>query len=54
MTVFDINHISTKPTNARLLSSIWSYHRKHSPIGEILKYKSPVCESTGFLTGPIR
>jgi hypothetical protein len=32
-----------KPTNTRLLSSIWSYKRKSSPIGETLKYKSRLC-----------
>jgi hypothetical protein len=43
MKVFDIKHISMKPPKAKLLSSIWSYHRKRSPIGEILKYKSRLC-----------
>ncbi len=43
MGVFNIKHISTKPNDARLLSSIWSYRRKRSPIGEIIKYKSRLC-----------
>jgi hypothetical protein len=43
MNVFDVKHISQKPPKARLLSSIWSYKRKRSPIGHILKYKSRLC-----------
>jgi hypothetical protein len=41
--VFDIKPMSAKPRNARLLSSIWSYRRKRSPIGIILKYKARLC-----------
>jgi hypothetical protein len=43
MGVFDIKHMSTKPSDAQLLSSIWSYRRKRSPIGTILKHKSRIC-----------
>jgi hypothetical protein len=41
--VFDTKHISHKPQGAHLLSSIWSYQRKQSPIGKILKYKARLC-----------
>lgn len=43
MGVFDIKHVSTKPKDAHLLSSIWSYCWKRGPVGEILKYKSRLC-----------
>lgn len=41
--VFKKQTKSQKPKGARLLSSIWSYKRKRSPIGTILKYKSRLC-----------
>jgi hypothetical protein len=41
--VFDFQHISTKPRGARLLSSIWSYRRKRSPLGTLLKHKARLC-----------
>ena len=41
--VFDVKPISAKPSNAKLLSSIWSYRRKRSPVGKILKYKARIC-----------
>ncbi len=40
MEIFDIKPMSTKPYDAGLLSSIWSDHRKWSPIWTILKYKA--------------
>jgi hypothetical protein len=43
MDILDIKHISTKPPEARLLSSIWSYWGKRSPVGTILKHKSRLC-----------
>jgi hypothetical protein len=43
MDVFTVKSMHHKPRNARLLSSIWSYRRKRSPIGKILKYKSRLC-----------
>jgi hypothetical protein len=43
MGVFNILPMSTKPQQARLLSSIWSYRRKPSPIGKILKHKARIC-----------
>jgi len=43
MGVFDLQNISTLPAHAKLLSSIWSYRRKRSPAGDILKYKSRIC-----------
>jgi hypothetical protein len=30
-------------THTKILSSIWSYRRKRSSVGEILKYKSRIC-----------
>lgn len=41
--VMDIEHISSLPQGARLLSSIWSYRRKRLPNGIFLKYKSRLC-----------
>jgi hypothetical protein len=43
MNVFKYLPINTLPKNAKLLSSIWSYHRKRRPNGELLKYKSRLC-----------
>ncbi len=43
MGVFYIQPMTSKPARAKLLSSIWSYHRKCSPVGEILKHKSRIC-----------
>jgi hypothetical protein len=43
MDVFEVHPIQTKPSNAHLLSSIWSYKRKRSPVGTILKHKSRLC-----------
>jgi hypothetical protein len=43
MGVFQYEHISTLPPQARLLSSIWSYRRKRRPNGELLKYKARLC-----------
>ena len=43
MGVFDLQNISTLPAHAKLPSSIWSYRRKRSPAGDILKYKSRIC-----------
>ena len=39
MNVFDYHPIHSLPTNARLLSSIWSYERKRRPSGELIKHK---------------
>jgi hypothetical protein len=43
MGVFEILPMSSKPPLARLLSSIWSYRRKRSPVGKILKHKARIC-----------
>jgi hypothetical protein len=43
MDVFEVQPISTKPITAKLLSAIWSYRRKRSPVGTILKHKSRLC-----------
>jgi hypothetical protein len=43
MDVFDLLPIAQKPTQARLLSSIWSYRRKRNPIGDIVKWKARLC-----------
>lgn len=43
MDVFEVHPMQTKATNAHLLSSIWSYKRKWSPVGTILKHKSWLC-----------
>jgi hypothetical protein len=40
MDVFHYKPISELQPKARLLSSIWSYRRKHRPNGILLKYKS--------------
>jgi len=41
--VMDIHPISSLPKSTKLLSSIWSYRRKHSPNGTLLKHKSRIC-----------
>jgi hypothetical protein len=41
--VFEVKPISQKPPKARILSSIWSYRRKRSPLGKILKHKTRIC-----------
>ena len=41
--VMDIHPISSLPSCTRLLSSIWSYLRKHLPNGILLKHKSRIC-----------
>lgn len=43
MEVFDIKPMALKPKHAKLLSSIWSYKRKRSPIRIIMKYKARLC-----------
>jgi hypothetical protein len=43
MDVFDVKPMSQKPNGARLLSSIWTYRRKRSPTGEILKHEARFC-----------
>jgi len=43
MDVFEVLPISAKPALAKILSSIWSYRRKQSPVGTILKHKSRLC-----------
>lgn len=43
MDVFDIKPMASKPSHAKLLSSIWSYREKRSRIGIILKYKAHLC-----------
>jgi hypothetical protein len=43
MGVFQYQHISDLPPTAKLLSSIWSYRRKHRPNGELLKHKARIC-----------
>ncbi len=43
MGVFQFHPMSSKPREARLLSSIWSYRCKRSPTGKILKYKARLC-----------
>jgi len=41
--VFEFQPMSSKPREARLLSSIWSYQRKRSLTGKIFKYKTRIC-----------
>jgi hypothetical protein len=43
MDVFNLQHISIKPKDAKLLSSIWRYRHKRNPEGEFLKHKSCIC-----------
>ncbi len=40
---FQYRHISELPPRARLLSSIWSYHCKRHPNGDLLKHKARIC-----------
>lgn len=41
--IMDPYPITTLPSHAKLLSSIWSYRRKHLPNGVLSKYKSRLC-----------
>jgi len=41
--VFTYHRMSKLPPRARLLNAIWSYKRKRSPTGALLKHKSRLC-----------
>jgi hypothetical protein len=41
--VFSYHKIETLPARARLLNAIWSYRRKRSPAGVLLKHKARIC-----------
>ena len=41
--VFKYHKISSLLKAAQLLNSIWSYHRKRNPTGELLKHKARIC-----------
>jgi hypothetical protein len=41
--IMDIHPMQSLPRSAKLISSIWSYHCKRLPYGELLKYKSQIC-----------
>jgi hypothetical protein len=41
--VFTYHDMASLPPRARLLNAIWSYKRKRSPTGVLLKYKSRLC-----------
>ncbi len=41
--LMDIHPISSLTKSAKLLCSIWSYCRKHSPYGMLLKLKARIC-----------
>ena len=41
--VFTYHPIAELPARVRLLNAIWSYKRKRSPTGVLLKYKSRLC-----------
>lgn len=43
MEVFQVLPMNLKPATAKLLNSIWSYRRKRSPVGTILKHKARLC-----------
>jgi hypothetical protein len=43
MDVFEVLPFHTKPPRAKLLNTIWSYRRKRSPVGTILKHKARLC-----------
>jgi hypothetical protein len=43
MDVFQYLPISALPSEARLLSSIWSYRRKRKPNGDLVKHKVRIC-----------
>jgi hypothetical protein len=43
MDVFEYKPISTLPHRARLLSSMWSYHRKRKPNSDLIKHKARIC-----------
>jgi hypothetical protein len=41
--VMEVHSITTLPATGKLLSSIWSYQRKRSPQGALLKHKAWIC-----------
>jgi hypothetical protein len=41
--VFSYHPMDTLPARAKLLNAIWSYHRKRSPAGVLLKHKARIC-----------
>jgi len=41
--VFSYHHIDRLPPRAKLLNAIWSYRRKRSPAGILLKHKARIC-----------
>jgi hypothetical protein len=41
--VFSYHSIADLPPKAKLLNAIWSYRRKRSPAGALLKYKARIC-----------
>ena len=41
--VFEFKPTKTKPSDVKLLGSIWSYRRKRRPDGTLLKHKSRIC-----------
>jgi len=43
MQTWKYKRISELPLGTHLINSVWSYHRKHSPDGELIKYKACLC-----------
>jgi len=43
MNVWKYRRISTLPTNARLINSVWSYRRKRTADGHLVKHKARLC-----------
>lgn len=41
--VMEVQPITSLPVTGKLLSSIWSYRRKRSPQGTLLKHKARIC-----------
>ena len=46
--VFDIMPLSNKPKDRKLIQFIWSFKRKRSPLGILIKHKARLCVHGGI------
>ena len=46
--VFDIMPLSDKPKDRKLIKFIWSFKRKRSPLGVLIKHKARLCVHGGM------
>ena len=41
--IFELIPISKKPDHKSLIPFVWSFKRKHNPMGELIKHKARLC-----------